>query len=544
MPAADLTTSVGTFLTLREPLWIASAHYSQDTSALAAWRDQGVAPAALTLKTSQRTPPVENGKTTLRFATYPHFSRFGRSYYCDGPKHKEFLPYAATASLLTQAREILPSSKIGVSVLAHADENYAELAGQVPEAAFAELNLKYSFRIKSESAALLAIATSQFEATFTEIERFLAAFAGKPVFVKLSRELRWLPETAELTRLVQALSNHGKAGLIVANSEKMNVPPFMVAGQEKSLSGGVMCGEHLFDDTINFVTGICKTAEPAGVPVIASGGLIDPEQVCTALMAGAAAVQLCTAFVYLKLPYYNTLRLNLQSRIEMQGLTTLSAFVDRLRHTGAAAIYSMPFQYFETFWSPETQKRLLIDVRQSQRMDVVVMSGRTLIDRWSDTLRKRRESGRGLRLLMPNPDGAMFQAIQKAWGLSDIAIKERQARIHDARSQCVAIWQKQGNETTGNGPQTEAAGTPAPDSTGNLQIYFHDQCPFNALYLFDDKVYLTSYPFTRIGEVDVPVYVFFAGSKEYQRLSEAFEQLVVFGQQAGDRPLESPGKVT
>jgi dihydroorotate dehydrogenase len=115
------------------------------------------------------------------------------------------------------------------------------------------------------------------------------------------------------------LKKHGKSGIIVANSLKMDIPEFMMAGQERSLLGGVMCGEHLFDQTISLIQALRRSCDNAGVPIIATGGMLDPEHVLMALRSGAAAVQLCTAFIYYQIEYYETLKWNLQNRVETQG---------------------------------------------------------------------------------------------------------------------------------------------------------------------------------------------------------------------------------
>ena len=96
MSSIDLTCDVGTFLKLRHPLWIASAHYSEKRSVIDAWVEQE--PAALTLKTSHKNPKEEL-KDSIRQKTYPSMNRLGRSLLLRGPKHKELHSYAATADL-------------------------------------------------------------------------------------------------------------------------------------------------------------------------------------------------------------------------------------------------------------------------------------------------------------------------------------------------------------------------------------------------------------------------------------------------------------
>ena len=42
---------------------------------------------------------------------------------------------------------------------------------------------------------------------------------------------------------------------------------------------------------------------------------------------------------------------------------------------------------------------------------------------------------------------------------------------------------------------------------------------------FDDNVYVSPYPFSRTGELESPVYVFFRGGEEYERLVDEVERL-------------------
>jgi dihydroorotate dehydrogenase len=307
MAKIDLSVNIGGFLDLAEPLWIASAHYSTSKQSVSAWKREGIVPAAFTLKTSKRLVEAEE-KKTVRYPTNPSLPRFGRSFYCDGPKQLEFLTYEATADLLKHAQAELPETKVGTSILSDAAENYAELAAMCADAEFCELNLKYGFRSKAGAPDhVIDAAKQRFEAILAEVGKFTEAFAGKPIFVKLPREMAWLAGSVELATLLDALHAHGKAGLIVANSRRMNVPEFIADGAEWRLENGVMCGEHLLDETINLIGALRTACDERRIPMIATGGMIDPEHVLTALRGGAAAVQLCTAFVYNNRGYYNTL---------------------------------------------------------------------------------------------------------------------------------------------------------------------------------------------------------------------------------------------
>src|ERR1700684_4263484 len=112
MSLIDLSTNIGGFLQLRNPLWIASAHYSHKASAIKAWKE--ITPAALTLKTSHKEKEVEQ-KNLIRQKTEKILPRFGRSLYVDGAKQDELLTYADTQELLTYANNELPETSIGIS---------------------------------------------------------------------------------------------------------------------------------------------------------------------------------------------------------------------------------------------------------------------------------------------------------------------------------------------------------------------------------------------------------------------------------------------
>jgi hypothetical protein len=139
----DLQAFIGGALKLREPFWIASSHFTEKESILRQWREHK--PAALTLKTCTNLDGQEE-KRPIRKKTLEIAPRFGRSYYCDGPKSIELHSYEQTAELLGIAKEMMPESLIGISVLARDGEDFGYLRSKCPTADFCELNLKYSMR--------------------------------------------------------------------------------------------------------------------------------------------------------------------------------------------------------------------------------------------------------------------------------------------------------------------------------------------------------------------------------------------------------------
>jgi dihydroorotate dehydrogenase len=567
LQSIDLTCDIGNGLTLREPFWIASCHLTSRPSVLRAWRR--FSPAALTLKTSKRNPKVE-AKPSIRYrlGLDPSVSRFGKSLYCDGSKHKEFLTYDATAKLLKLALEVLPKTKIGLSVLAAADEDYAELRSSCPEAHFAELNLKYSFRVPSGTKDWRDETSKAFESILSEVERFCGAFKGLPVFVKLSRELSWLPATGELDKLLDILAEHGQAGLVASNTRKQDVPGFVtVDGEERALVGGVMCGEALFDDTIQVITGIAEACKVRAIPIVATGGMVEEGQILHAFRAGACAAQLCTAFEYYRLSYYRTLVSALRARIFLQGLNSFKAYLQRVPAVGVSAMYAAPFHYYSGFWDKEVQQSIAADIRTSERMDVFIMSGRSLSEKWESLLRERFKRNLGARIFVPNPKSDVYTSVQRAWGIVEPDhLAARRKRIEEAITRFRTFWEEakpdrttsiarataeasgpeeadavaasadershtarpETNERDGTTDEHEAAvpigrdahqiGADDERTEARLELIQHDQCPFYSCYAFDDKVYVSPYPFVRPDDLAIPVYVFFGNSKEYARI--------------------------
>ena len=447
-------------------------------------------------------------KRSVREKTQKILPRYGRSFYCDGPKQEELLTYEKTAELLNFAKGKLPKTKLGISVLSSAAQDYVSLRQMCDGADFCELNLKYSFRIKDKPEHLKESA-SAFEAILKEIGRFLTAFADIPSFIKLSRELSWLPGSGEFTRLLELLVKHRKAGLIVANSLKVDIPAFLAGGIEWDLKGGVFCGERLFDQTIDLLEKMKTECQEKNVPLIATGGMIDPEYTILAVRAGASAVQLCTAFDYKGINFYRTLVWNLGNRIKSRGLKSFEQYAERIRDEGVASVYSMPFTYYEEFWGDEAQSAMRADVLTSGRMDMFLMSGQSLVTKWKDALTARLKKNLPARLLLPNPDGGVFVAIQKSWGMSEESeIGNRKARLRKTVMDIHAL--------ANIGTRKDL-----------VEVAYTDKCPFFSFYIFDDKVYVAPYPFVLVagGDMPVPVYVFIAGSPEFTRFEKEFGTL-------------------
>lgn len=508
MSETDLITKLQNGLVLANPFWIASSHLSEP-SMFKVWKD--IEPAALTLKTTTKMDRAEPGKTTRgNRPTQDVLPRYGRSYYCDGLKMDEFHSYDECRSQLKEAKDVLKRTKIGISVLATQSEDFGELRNIMEGTDFAELNLKYSMRVQAVPSSYPTILAQKWKECLKLVEAFVKAFSGLPCFIKLCRELSWLPGTDEASQFFDVLGTHG-AGLIVANSRKADVTQFIHEGEEQEFRNGVITGDTLYDETIQLIEKLGKS-RPANVPIIATGGMVDEQQVLMALRAGADAVQLCTAFTYYKPGYYRTLVSGLKARMYWRGVTQLSDFTERLRKEGVASIYSMPFVYYSAFWGEDLQKQIQLDIKFSDRMDAVIMSGYTLTQEWHDVLSSRVLAHKSIRFMLPNPTGEPFTAIQRSWGIIDQELEQARSHVHTARKNLEELF----------------AGVQLSEEERRKvgwDVSYYDRCPFYSFYLFDDKVYLAQYPFHRPGHLASPVYIFFRSSPEYARLDREWRGL-------------------
>lgn len=103
-----------------------------------------------------------------------------------------------------------------------------------------------------------------------------------PLLVKLS------PDLDDLEGAVHAAEGAGVAGLVIGNTTTQR------PGIEDSAPGG-LSGSPLGPIALNR---LCQVLACTGLPVVASGGIMTPEDVRERLAAGASLVQLYTGLVY------------------------------------------------------------------------------------------------------------------------------------------------------------------------------------------------------------------------------------------------------
>ena len=281
----DLTAEVLPGLRPADPFLIASSHW---TSTEAAFRQlAAVTPAAVTLKTtSSHMGANGEGPRDKRVLVDSYGNPFAG--YTDGPRTAELWDIFTTHRMTHEARKLLPSSTLlGLSVLT--SEDYEKIARTLDLTlyGYVELNWKYSYRNLDISKA-----AGHLDDIHEDLHHFIDAFRGKPLLVKLSREtIPYLP-LPEFSRILDTVEGAG-AGLIVANSKRIEVPPSRVDEQQpKERTSGVVTGEWLFLETYDMIRSIRRKCPT--LPVVASGGVADIAGVVDLLAAGANAVQLCT----------------------------------------------------------------------------------------------------------------------------------------------------------------------------------------------------------------------------------------------------------
>jgi hypothetical protein len=183
-----------------------------------------------------------------------------------------------------------------------------------------------------------------------------------------------------------------------------------------------------------------------------------------------------------------------------------------LEDEGVASIYSMPFMYYTTFWSDDAQAAIAEDIRHSDRLDAVIMSGYTLFEKWKELLQARLKKRKSVHFMVPDPDSEIFCAIQKSWGLDTKQLDARKDRVRKAKQNMEELFNAE------RALLTEEEREQFKKRKTTWEVKYYDECPFYSFYLFDDKVYLAQYPFIRPSVLASPVYVFFRSSPEYQRI--------------------------
>jgi dihydroorotate dehydrogenase len=115
----------------------------------------------------------------------------------------------------------------------------------------------------------------------------------KPVFLKISPDLSWkqIDETLELYHKT------GLDGIIAVNTTVQRTGLLTAKEQVSRKGSGGLSGKPLHNRTLEIVSYICKQSNNS-VPVIASGGIMTPDDALEMIKAGASLVQVYTGFIY------------------------------------------------------------------------------------------------------------------------------------------------------------------------------------------------------------------------------------------------------
>lgn len=278
-------------LELSDPFMVASSHW---TSTEAVFRQLApVQPSALTLKTT--SAKGGNGREITGTGREKKDIRTSQGHwiakYTDGPKELELWDLATTYEMTEKAHELLPETKIGLSLLQGEHYAQAKRTLKMEHYAYVELNWKYTFRSLNPKKVSEDIARIG-----NDLTSFLDTFNNKPTFIKMPRESIPLLKTDYFSSCLAKL--HGaKAGLLVANSRRIRVPPSRVSGNApRELTTGVVVGDYLFLETFDTLRQIAATDlyRDNKFGLVATGGIMDIASVLDVFAAGADAVQLCT----------------------------------------------------------------------------------------------------------------------------------------------------------------------------------------------------------------------------------------------------------
>ena len=282
----DLTVEIFPGLSAKDPLMIASSHWTASETALQ--QIALVSPAAITLKTTSARFGGDGkesaGRSREKRDIRDHYGHI-IAKFTDGAKPMELWDIATTRTQSQLAKEIFPSSRIGLSVLAGEDYQHISKALNLDLYDYVELNWKYAFRVAKQS---------RIPDIHADVRTFIKCFAKLRIVVKLSRESIPLLFSGSLDPVMKLVSKvHGS--VIIANSKRIRVPPSRVVGSPRELSRGVVVGEYLFLETFDYIRQFNELKRFSGIPVIASGGVVDIAGIVDLLAIGVKGIQLCTA---------------------------------------------------------------------------------------------------------------------------------------------------------------------------------------------------------------------------------------------------------
>jgi dihydroorotate dehydrogenase len=297
-------------LELDDPFMIASSHLTDSENAF-----QNLAPikpAAITTKTiSERFGGNKFTPKPRRILKPIHtWSNNEIGLYADGPKETELWGVGIAYDLLIKAKEILPHTKIGISVLQ--GENYNEIKSSLFNTYdFVELNLKYSLRLSEDKKKKILTVINEIKNDITE---FCETFKDYPKFIKVSREAYSFFTELFISDTLNIIKKYN-AAVIIANSKKMDGPPSYVGFSKPDLlKNGVIVGDYLFPETYNIIKEFYKLDKE--IEIVANGGIMSIGEIFDCIPFGIKAFQICTLVHRKKIYAIEMLRKQLKSSIK------------------------------------------------------------------------------------------------------------------------------------------------------------------------------------------------------------------------------------
>lgn len=282
-------------LELADPFIIASSHLTASKDAFE--KLSVVCPSAVTLKTISKKHggakyDDHKGKRILRPITNWNGNYIG--LYTDGPKNTELFGLSIAHDMIKEAKRILPSSKIGISILQN--EDYEDIKKSIGDGYdYVELNLKYSLRLNEDRKKEIVRVIEEIN---TDCEEFCKVFHDNPKFIKFSREMEAFINELTCSLFFDMIEKYNTV-IIVANSKKCVAPPsYSSFVNPNPLQNGVVVGDYLFLDTYNFINRINQIYADKNkldcFEVSASGGISSIGEIIDCIGLGVNTFQICS----------------------------------------------------------------------------------------------------------------------------------------------------------------------------------------------------------------------------------------------------------
>lgn len=475
---------------LNNPIWIASSHLSESVNVLKYW--QKINPSAITLKSTSAKGGQGLGDRFLR--------KIGQelSLYSDGEKRKEFLDYETSMKLLKVAKRLLPNSKIGSSILM--EEDYSKCLNLLKESDFFELNLKYSARSKAASNIHSKFKADKikYEKILNEIHTFLDVFKKWPCFIKFTRETDWISDCDEFDRVITLIKSYPRVGIILANTKKWIIPSSS-SGLAVELSGGIMAGSKLFEETYNIIKRV-NTCVPKSIPIVATGGINSIQSAIDMFKIGAKAIQLCTVLQLRGLYYYDYLSEGFRNIQRQMRVKSFNGLLKKLQNTNV--VYLPPlFDYCSNFYKYSAFSTLF----KSKTLDMIVVYARTFTrENLSRFIARFRKPNLTTRIITMAYNSPSLKATAYSLGRG---ANEMGQKIKDMHQYWIEIYKKHCNQNH------------------SFEIFQHKKVPFHSGYITEKSALFV--PYSLLGEgKDLPIYEFDASTNEYKRLKDEFNGLL------------------